>query len=164
MIIYSLSTWKKCQKLTKKCTFWQFFSSMKFWKSSSTLVLCSFFLEESVHNYARRETKNCSNDLSVNVLERQGLGASFELYTGTISRVITSLSLIKIITFPFFFSEKSSHTLLILWFFSKQLSTNGLIEPSIIVQMIWIVVRWKKEILAHLLSYIVDSQVSWALL
>ena len=37
------------------------------------------------------------NTLPVNTLERQSLGASFELYTGTISRMITSLRLIKII-------------------------------------------------------------------
>ena len=44
-----------------------------------------FFLEESVHNCERRETKNCSNDLNDNAPERQGLGAYFELYTDTIS-------------------------------------------------------------------------------
>ena len=147
----------------KNSLFDNFFNRWNFEKVHLHSYYVVFFLEESVHNYARRETKNCSNDLSVNVLERQGLGASFELYTVTISQVITSLSLIKIIAFPFFFWKKFAYTLNFV-IFSKQLSTNGRLEPSIIVQMIWLLVRWKKEILAHLLSYIMDSQVSWALL
>ena len=68
-----------------------------------TRIMCFFFLEESVHNCARRETKNISNDLSVNPLELQDFGASFELYTGIISRVITSLRLIKIIAYRIVF-------------------------------------------------------------
>ena len=139
-----------------------FFIDENLKKLICTRIMC-FFFEEGVHNWARRETKNYSNDLNVNALERQYLGASFELHTGPISQVITSLCLITIIAFQIFFLKKVRiHAYFVIS--SKQLSRNGRVEPSIIVQMIWIVVRWKKEILAHLLSYIVDSQVSWALL
>ena len=78
---------------------------------ASSLVFCDFFSRrECPHLWRGEKPKNYSNDLSVNALERQGLGASFELYTGTISRVFSSLRLIKTIAFRIFFSEKSSHT------------------------------------------------------
>ena len=39
-------------------------------------------------------------------------------------------------------------------FVVKRVSTNERVETPVIVQIIWIVVRWKKEILVHLLSRI----------
>ena len=46
---------------------------MKFWKSSSSFKFCDFF--------SRREFLN---NLNMNALERQGLGAYFEPYADTI--------------------------------------------------------------------------------
>ena len=62
-----------------------------------------FFLEESVHNCERRETKNCLNDLNDNTLERQGLGAYFEPYNSIISWVITFRRFVKMMEYRIFF-------------------------------------------------------------
>ena len=154
---------KKCEKLAKRCNFSQFFFH---WRNFEKIHLHSYFvifyLKESVHNCARREIKKCSNDLNDNGLERQGLGAYFEPYSSIISWVINSLHFVKMMECRIF-SKKSSHIIIFCDFFSKQLFTNGRVETSIMVQMIWIVVRWKKEVLAHLLSYTVDFQVVWTL-
>ena len=61
-------------------------------KKKSHFVL---FIEASVHLQERRELNICSNDTNENALERGGLGASFELYDGSTSRLRTVLSLFK---------------------------------------------------------------------
>ena len=53
------------------------------------------FLEASVHKWERRESGSCSNDTNENALERGGLGASFELYDGSTSRLRTVLNSFK---------------------------------------------------------------------
>ena len=54
------------------------------------------FIEASVHLQERRELNICSNDTNENALERGGLGASFELYDGSTSRLRTVLSSFKL--------------------------------------------------------------------
>ena len=49
------------------------------------------FIEATVHLQERRELNICSNDTNENALERGGLGASFELYDGSTSRLRTVL-------------------------------------------------------------------------
>ena len=120
------------------------------------------FLKMYVHKCACRVIDIYPNQINDNASKRMGLRASFERYTGNTSWLITLLHLIKVIRFWIFFSKKLAYSR-ILWIFSKQLSTNESVEASIIVQMIWIVVRWKKEVLTHLLSYTVDFQVVWTL-
>ena len=61
-------------------------------KKKSHFVL---FIEASVHLQERRELNICSNDTNENALERGGLGASFELYDGSTSRLRTVLSSFK---------------------------------------------------------------------
>ena len=53
------------------------------------------FLEASVHKWERRESGISPNDTNDGVLERGGLGASFELYDGSTSRLRTVLSSFK---------------------------------------------------------------------
>ena len=84
-------------------------------------TLWFFFLERNFHNRVRRETKNCFCDLSVDALERQGLDASFDLYTGITNWVIIALRWIEMIPHPVFFSEKSSHTRKFCVFFTKKI-------------------------------------------
>ena len=130
---------------------------MKFWSFL-------FRKSSSIHSYCvGREPDNCLNDMNVIALERIRLGASFEPYTGTIRCVLTFLRWIKMILYRVFFLKKLVYTHIFMIFFSKQVFTNGRVETSIIVQMIWIWMRSKKEILALLLSHTVDSQVVWAL-
>ena len=64
----------------KVMTFWKFFLQ----KKKSHFVL---FIEASVHLQDRRELNTCSNDTNENALERGGLGASFEPYDGSTSRL-----------------------------------------------------------------------------
>ena len=54
------------------------------------------FIEASVQLQERRELNICSNDTNENALERGGLGASFELYDGSTSRLRTVLSSFKV--------------------------------------------------------------------
>ena len=54
------------------------------------------FIEATVHLQERRELNICSNDTNENALERGGLGASFELYDGSTSRLRTVLSSFKL--------------------------------------------------------------------
>ena len=53
------------------------------------------FIEASVHLQERRELNTCSNDTNENALERESLGAAFELYDGSTSRLRTILNLFK---------------------------------------------------------------------
>ena len=106
MIILSLSTWKSVKNQQKMQFLTNFFIDEILKKLIYTHILWFVFLEVSVHNCVRIETKNCLKDLRVNALERQCLGASFELYLSTISLVITSLQWIKMIAYQAFFLKK----------------------------------------------------------
>ena len=50
------------------------------------------FLKESVYEWARRDSGNCSNHINCTALERGDLRASFEPYSNLVSGVVASLS------------------------------------------------------------------------
>ena len=66
------------------------------------------FIEASVHLQERRELNTYSNNTNENALERGGLGASFDFYDGSTSRLRIVLSLFKVYPLPIFSVQNHS--------------------------------------------------------
>ena len=80
---YYLNNYQSLYALIRRHSLWE--------NSQNTSVYEPFFLKEIVYEWARRDSGNCSNDMSRNALEKKDLCASFEPYSNLVSGGVTSL-------------------------------------------------------------------------